>query len=204
MKYATGWASMGCFSDPPTSQALQAASFLNSPNFTLTQCTSFCDPYLYLGIEDGQDCYCDNVIHNNVPIDISNCNVHCTGETDTYCGGLNAIQIFYKVIPPPIVWNSLGCYTDSTTSRTIRTASYTSVNNMTIASCQAYCATGGYLFAGVEYARECYCDNTIHSPGAPAPITPGDPTGGCNMPCTGDQTELCGGSDRIQIFERGN
>ncbi|TFK36205.1 WSC domain-containing protein [Crucibulum laeve] len=194
---ASGWASQGCFSDSSTSRALQAASRLNSPTFDSTECVTFCEPYLYSGIENGRDCYCDNVIHSpSVRISDDSCNVLCTGQPDTYCGGLNAIQIFKKDIPPPIVWNSLGCYTDSTSSRTLRTASYTSVSAMTIASCQAFCAPGNYKYAGVEYARECYCDNTIHSPGVPASSSD------CNMPCTGDSSTTCGAGDRIQIYQR--
>ncbi|KAF9473277.1 WSC-domain-containing protein [Pholiota conissans] len=191
------WTSQGCFNDSATNHALTTSSLLNQPHFSLDQCIAFCGSHLYSGIENGKDCYCGDTIQGgSVRISDGACNVICTGVSDVYCGGLNAIQIFLQNFPPPVVWTSIGCYTDSTSSRTIRTASYTSVNNMTVASCQSYCATGGYLYAGVEYARECYCDNTIHSPGVPASPS------GCNMPCTGDPSITCGGSDRIQIFQR--
>ena len=37
------------------------------------------------------------------------------------------------------------------------------------------------------------CDNLIESPGAPAT------DGGCNMTCTGNSAEMCGGAARIKI-----
>lgn len=39
------------------------------------------------------------------------------------------------------------------------------------------------------------CDFNIEATGVPA-------TDGCNMECTGDSTEICGGADRINIFKR--
>ncbi|KAF5318032.1 hypothetical protein D9619_012053 [Psilocybe cf. subviscida] len=158
---ADSWTSLGCFSDSMSSRALGAASLLNQPSFTLTQCTNFCGSYKYVGIENGKDCYCANTINpSSTNIGQESCNVICTGQFDTYCGGLNAIQIFRHDVPPPIVWNSIGCYTDSTSSRTLRTASFTSVNNMTVAACKSYCA--GYPYAGVEYARVSYLYTIIY------------------------------------------
>lgn len=40
------------------------------------------------------------------------------------------------------------------------------------------------------------CDNIIEAPGVPAP----DGSAGCNMPCTGNAAETCGGAGRINIF----
>ncbi|KAF9560657.1 WSC-domain-containing protein [Agrocybe pediades] len=65
---------------------------------------------------------------------------------------------------------------------------------MTIESCLAFCTPGGFQFAGVEFARECYCDNVIESPGAPID----DST--CNMACTGDASEICGGAGAVNVF----
>ena len=45
------------------------------------------------------------------------------------------------------------CLSDSTSSRTLKIAAYTDVNNMTIESCIAFCTPAGYLYAGVEFAR---------------------------------------------------
>ncbi|KDR71220.1 hypothetical protein GALMADRAFT_75173 [Galerina marginata CBS 339.88] len=67
---------------------------------------------------------------------------------------------------------------------------------MTIESCLAFCTPAGYVYAGVEFARECYCDNVIESPGAPISSST------CNMPCTGNSNEICGGAGGINIFQK--
>lgn len=40
----------------------------------------------------------------------------------------------------------------------------------------------------------CYCDNTIRSNGAPA-------SSGCNMACSGDKKQICGGSNRLSLVQ---
>jgi len=42
---------------------------------------------------------------------------------------------------------------DVPATRTLRVASFTDVDNMTIESCIAFCTPSGYQFAGVEFAR---------------------------------------------------
>lgn len=72
-------------------------------------------------------------------------------------------------LPPG--WSVLGCYTfvdplvirfsltnpshyrDSTSARTLKTAAFSSVDDMTIESCLSFCTPAGYNFAGVEFAR---------------------------------------------------
>jgi hypothetical protein len=65
---------------------------------------------------------------------------------------------------------------------------------MSYEACAIGCA--GYSYFGVEYADECYCGNTIQSPGARAP----DGSVGCNMACNGNAAEMCGGSNRMNFF----
>jgi len=67
---------------------------------------------------------------------------------------------------------------------------------MTNDKCKAACRAGGFVLAGTEYAGECFCDNQIRANGGPAP----DGEKGCNMACNGNQTEMCGGPDRLTFF----
>lgn len=67
---------------------------------------------------------------------------------------------------------------------------------MTWEACTAACATGGYPYAGLEYADECYCGTTIATSGGPAP----DGNAGCNMACSGSASEICGGPNRLTMF----
>lgn len=48
-----------------------------------------------------------------------------------------------------------------------------------------------YKYAGVENSGECYCGNEIQN-------NPKTSTG-CNYPCPGNQDEMCGGNDAINI-----
>jgi hypothetical protein len=64
---------------------------------------------------------------------------------------------------------------------------------MTIESCQAFCLAKNYGMAGVEYAQECYCGNALQNYAAPGQT-------GCTMPCKGNQYEICGGPNRLNVF----
>ncbi|KAF9477666.1 WSC-domain-containing protein [Pholiota conissans] len=94
----------------------------------------------------------------------------------------------------PAGWQTVGCFSDTPASRTLKIAAFTDITNMTIESCIAFCTPNVYQYAGVEFSRECYCDNVIEAPGVP--ISEDD----CNMPCTGNSDEICGGSGAINIF----
>lgn len=52
----------------------------------------------------------------------------------------------------PSAWSYVGCYTDSTSVRTLRTDSYAD-DSMTEVSCINFCNGKGYPYAGVEYGR---------------------------------------------------
>ncbi|KJA23963.1 hypothetical protein HYPSUDRAFT_201077 [Hypholoma sublateritium FD-334 SS-4] len=194
-----GWRSLGCYSDSTSSRTLQTAAFTDVTGMTIESCIAFCTPsaYQYAGVEFSRECYCDNLIESTGAPIASGCNMTCTGNSAEICGGANAINVFSLNTspPPPTGWTSAGCYSDTPTSRTLKVASFTSVTDMTLEACAAFCTPAGYEFFGVEFSRECYCDNVIESPGAI------ETDGGCNMPCTGNSAEICGGSSRINIYQ---
>ncbi|CAK5279136.1 unnamed protein product [Mycena citricolor] len=96
----------------------------------------------------------------------------------------------------PANWSLAGCFTDVSVARTLA-ASSTAGPNMTVASCINFCAGEGYIFAGVEFGDECYCDSTIQIPGGKAPLTD------CTEPCAGDHSEICGASGRLSVYTSG-
>ena len=63
---------------------------------------------------------------------------------------------------------------------------------LTVALCTSACKSAKYQYAGLEYAGECYCANSIGGTNGPAP----DGLKGCNMPCNGNATEYCGGPSK--------
>lgn len=140
----------------------------------------------------------------------------CAGNSNELCGGNRLLDVYQSTTASSTQWTALGCYTDSTSARTL--SHYIIVpggqSATTIESCQAACLALGYRLAGVEYANECckffffillylsfltiysppVCDNQIENGGAPA-------SSGCNMACAGNAAETCGGNLRIDIFE---
>ncbi|RYF49565.1 MAG: hypothetical protein EOO38_07610, partial [Cytophagaceae bacterium] len=68
---------------------------------------------------------------------------------------------------------------------------------VTNTKCKNACLAAGYRLAGTEYSGECYCDNQLRFSGGPAP----DGEAQCNMNCNGNQTEICGGPNRLTFFE---
>ncbi len=55
---------------------------------------------------------------------------------------------------------------------------------MTTAKCTSFCAGQGFTFAGTQYGAFCFCGNSYEDAG----ISPN-----CNMKCSGDTGEICGG-----------
>lgn len=95
-------------------------------------------------------------------------------------------------------WTAQGCYTDSVAARSLPYGAAVPGGGdaMTIDLCLAACKASGYTIAGVEYASQCYCGNAFANNGAPAP----DGSAQCNMPCSGNAAQTCGGPDRLNVF----
>ncbi|KAK7054111.1 WSC domain-containing protein, partial [Favolaschia claudopus] len=94
------------------------------------------------------------------------------------------------------VWTLQGCFTDSSTSRTLAGTSFASAN-MTVESCTSVCDAGGFSLAGVEFGSECFCDHALQSPGT---LTS---TSNCNKACGGASTEFCGAGNFIDVYWNG-
>ncbi|KAJ7852312.1 WSC domain-containing protein [Mycena leptocephala] len=94
-------------------------------------------------------------------------------------------------------WTLQGCYTDTSASRALAGASYVNASAMTVESCIAFCSTGGFSLAGVEFGDECYCDHALQSSATLANA------GNCNTPCSGNSTELCGAGNFVDVYWNG-
>ncbi|KAG9238758.1 putative glyoxal oxidase precursor [Amylocarpus encephaloides] len=115
---------------------------------------------------------------------------------------LDFSSILHKRAPPvvpeplPGTWQYQGCYTENG-PRTLSGPGTASGTLMTDEYCIAYCDQQGYIYAGTEYSSECFCGNAIGATGAVAPSTD------CNMGCSGNSTEVCGGGGRLTLFWNG-
>ncbi|KAI0414822.1 WSC domain-containing protein [Xylaria grammica] len=66
---------------------------------------------------------------------------------------------------------------------------------MTVEKCLDFCAAhGAYLFAGLEYSRECWCGNEVNA------LSVQLPDNFCDTPCDGANTTACGGALRLSLY----
>ena len=92
----------------------------------------------------------------------------------------------------------MGCYSDSVNSRALTGLANPGVASQNdVEQCASECIA--FTYFGVEYGAECYCGNAITGGSAVVPGSTPAVTG-CNMVCSGNATEYCGGSNRINIY----
>ncbi|KAJ7176174.1 glycosyl hydrolase family 71-domain-containing protein [Mycena crocata] len=92
-----------------------------------------------------------------------------------------------------VSWKYLGCYPDPNSPRTLNNGISTSTDTNSVSTCLTTCKNAGYVYAGVEYERECWCAKTITA-GVSATAA-----GDCSMKCSSG-TGICGGGNRINIY----
>ena len=63
--------------------------------------------------------------------------------------------------------------------------------DQSVENCLNFCK--GYKYAGVQYGKECFCGNDSHN----FQIVPDSQ---CNMKCSGNKDEICGGSWRMNVY----
>lgn len=206
------WTGQGCYSDSVANRALPTRIYIDG--MTIQKCTTACfgGGYKYAGLEYGSECYCANTIitSDNVGAAVTDgCTMPCTGNPDQDCGGPDRLNVYTysgtdgtlptapSQVPNVGDWTLKGCYTDDAGNRALPVREYVD-GQMTVEKCTSKCLSLGYPYSGVEYANECYCSQAIGvttTSGAPAT------DGGCDMPCEGLSTEICGGGDRLTVYE---
>lgn len=89
-------------------------------------------------------------------------------------------------------YSHIGCYNE-VSGRTL-SAKRSANDLMTVQNCATFCS--GYTYFGVEYGRECYCGNSI-------PVTSTVQQSGCNKLCAGNALQYCGGSSKLNVYQKG-
>ncbi|KAF2015096.1 WSC-domain-containing protein [Aaosphaeria arxii CBS 175.79] len=112
-----------------------------------------------------------------------------------------------KVIGPPKTnyvdltsskqWEYVGCGKDNIDGRAF-TGESTSSDDMTVEKCVDFCSSNGFSYAGVEYGRECFCDNAMKPENAPKDGV----MGSCTMKCAGNNTQFCGNGGAMSIYHK--
>ncbi|KAJ7244340.1 glyoxal oxidase N-terminus-domain-containing protein [Mycena rebaudengoi] len=200
------WTSKGCFLEGQGGRALGGATFTDTTGMTVERCISFCDSknFILAGLEFAQECYCDNFLqHGAATAPLSDCNMACKGNAAETCGAGNRLNVFTSGKPPPPPptipdtigkWTSLSCYSDNVNGVRSLPVGMPVAGPFSLEGCTAACFAAGYPYSGSEFAAECYCGTAIN-PGA-APTAKSD----CNMLCAGNSLELCGGPNRLTMY----
>jgi WSC domain len=266
---ASGWSSAGCYVDSVDKRTLSVPFELpaDAGEMTIEGCTALCqsEGFKIAGLEYAGECYCDNSIRNGGSLETdttTGCNMACKGDPDEICGGSNRLSVYtFGVVitsssltslsvtsssatsisatagnssttPPatstvsetsttitgtssssastavtssagtahnvPEGWSYSGCYNDNINGRVLGYNNPDS-DTLTVESCISQCAKLGYSVAGLEYTKQCFCGKYIINDGT---LASSDDQ--CGMPCSGDDTEKCGGPDRMSIYYKGD
>jgi hypothetical protein len=96
------------------------------------------------------------------------------------------------VSPPTSAATFVGCFKD-TPDFDLKGHLVRSAQN-TPQRCVSTCQARGFAYAGVQYGESCLCGNSYGRYGAAA---------NCNMPCTGDRGQACGGFNANSVYATG-
>ncbi|KAF7128461.1 hypothetical protein CNMCM5793_003191 [Aspergillus hiratsukae] len=99
--------------------------------------------------------------------------------------------------PSPTAWTALGCYFDDPKLLPLletRVSKEGGDPALTIAKCQNACYLAARTFSGVKAGNECWCSPFV---GGEHARNQSD----CNLPCSGDKDEICGGKQCVNVFE---
>eukprot|EP01126_Amoeba_proteus_P002860 TRINITY_DN10928_c0_g1_i7.p1 TRINITY_DN10928_c0_g1~~TRINITY_DN10928_c0_g1_i7.p1 ORF type:complete len:672 (+),score=96.86 TRINITY_DN10928_c0_g1_i7:1352-3367(+) len=90
-----------------------------------------------------------------------------------------------------------GCYTDFTNNqiRALSMGPY-SIPNNSLQQCAMICSRFQTLYSAVEFGTQCFCGNSINKNANSVPRSMSE----CNIPCPGNLSQSCGGSDRMVLF----
>ncbi|KAL9602500.1 MAG: hypothetical protein Q9219_001794 [cf. Caloplaca sp. 3 TL-2023] len=220
---------LGCYHEvKPGGRLLINQQYADNKN-TVERCQTACNngKYVFSGTEYQTECYCGNTPPANVyKADEILCNYGCSGDSSETCGGLQVgtggfISIYYdpsRFTPsdndttgsgpvsgaPQTVkqvgnYDYIGCYSEATQGRALSgKAPPVPEAGTTLETCETACQ--GYQYFGVEFSNECYCGNTINA-GSVAQTSNDVDVNGCSMLCGGNQTQYCGGANRIEMYK---
>jgi hypothetical protein len=87
----------------------------------------------------------------------------------------------------------MNCYSETTNPRALSTL-FTSTASMTIDTCAALAQAANLQFFGLEYSSQCLGGSTIRAESSILAASK------CNMKCSGDTTQTCGGSNAISLY----
>ncbi|KAI1964730.1 hypothetical protein LOZ58_001418 [Ophidiomyces ophidiicola] len=194
----------GCFTDSLAARALTGAASVD-PQMTIARCAASCAAFQFFGLEYATECFCGNArAPSSTPVAATECNMPCGGDRSQTCGAANRLSLYRHTAwqpagAPAVVAGSYahrGCFNDSAATRALRGRFEFSADAMSLDRCATFC--NGTRFFGAEYGSECFCGAGLDA------ASVRQPDADCSMLCSGNATQLCGGSNRLSLYEKLN
>ena len=91
--------------------------------------------------------------------------------------------------------NTDGMCVEQPNNKLLPNHAYSDDKHNTPKMCADICSYQGYKFAGVKWAKECWCGND--EPPRDKYTSPAR----CNMPCSGDNTTMCGAGSTLNLYK---
>lgn len=176
-----------CLQDGAQGDRILAYPKQFSGTLTPDICLDYCKYFKFAGLFWRSWCFCGNSLKRTEFRPTSDCNLKCDGDQTQTCGGDGDRNNVYSNANP--VKFDGQCIEEATNR--VLSDKVTSFNTMTVEWCLDFCKD--YKYAGVQYGAECYCGNVLLKMTLL-------PDGDCNMKCSGDETQFCGGHSKLNIF----
>ncbi|KAI0539139.1 hypothetical protein GGR58DRAFT_525123 [Xylaria digitata] len=125
----TSWMALGCYVEDSERPVLDKNVSPEAGDATLTipKCKATCyrQSYGFAGVQEGSQCWCGSYVGGERESNQILCNVPCTGDKTTFCGGKRLISIFQaEESPIPANTTTEASIDASTPTETILSASY--------------------------------------------------------------------------------
>ncbi|KAH7317091.1 WSC domain-containing protein [Stachybotrys elegans] len=98
----TSWSSLGCYTDEnPKYSALKQrlSDAAGDKNLTIAACQDTCykASFIFAGVKAGKECWCSDNVLGDLAVNATDCNIPCTGDKTSMCGGSKRLNVFEPV-----------------------------------------------------------------------------------------------------------
>ncbi|KAI9836466.1 MAG: hypothetical protein M1819_001498 [Sarea resinae] len=212
---------VACYAEPMNGVRALANLVVANDSMTVEICLESCYMYQYAGLEYGRECWCGSDLNSNAleASSESQCDMACGGNSTEYCGAGSRLSLYelkgqiLEAAPDFLVHNATSfskflpaslssnitvidstlistVSSDNSTSAAASTAPFSNATNSVIITVSARPMSPSGDLAS---ATSGYCGNGLQQSSTPTHT-------GCSSPCSGNTTTLCGGADRLSLY----
>nr|XP_018898564.1 PREDICTED: uncharacterized protein LOC109031490 isoform X1 [Bemisia tabaci] len=162
--------------------------------------------FKYAGVQFGRECYCTNKeLDKHKKTADGACQMPCPGDETKKCGGVMRLSVYatglmaIESLPHGF---HLGCFKENSGKEFETKGRFFSdfrqdFDTLTPQLCMEVCFRAGFKLSGVQFKRECYCSDKALD------LTKQTDEGTCDLPCSGNANQRCGGVLRLDVFATG-